>query len=150
MKDYLPLLIGAIWIAFSLYNKGKKKTLRSANNDSLAKQGQRTPSLIEQLLSGNFMEAEKIYTTDNYESPAISNANDYDFEDIVEEKKVTKPFLNEELSQFSFEGEEVGFDSIKSQDNYWTQDIEEISGNDFDLKKAVVYSAILNPPYIDS
>jgi hypothetical protein len=71
------------------------------------------------------------------------------------EKERIRPFLTSELSDFTEEGQsvlEISFDEGLNQVlNNETELVFDTLGDmkDFDLRKAVVLSEILNAPYID-
>ncbi|NOX48623.1 MAG: hypothetical protein GXO89_16775, partial [Chlorobi bacterium] len=50
MEDFLPLLIGVFWLAYTLYNKGKKKKAREGSTKGEAKAP--VVSFMEEFLLG--------------------------------------------------------------------------------------------------
>ena len=151
MKDFLPLLIGLIWLGFTLYSKNQKSK-KSGTEDSTAK---RKPSILEQILLGEqlntFIEPE----TESFDS--IYENNDENFEKEVLKKQPVEnlneqnPFLRYELSNFIEEGRET---IVENDDNLFMDNERLFAADrdsqliDFDLRRAVIYSEILHAPYI--
>ncbi len=151
MKDYLPLLIGLIWLGFTLYNK-KQKGKSSKAGDVTEK---RRPSMLEQLLLGEqFSElvqpeaevSETVYETydENVNNDEFETNSDDNFDEQT-------PFLQYELSNIAGEDTKI-VDKNNSNKNKYNEVIIEEENNsqliDFDLKRAVIYSEILHAPYI--
>ena len=142
MEDFLPILIGIIWIAYTFYTKGRKK--RTPNEAKPASQ-KSTP--VESIIRELFGEETKTSADDH-----VFQAFD-ELEEEVEEfeeisvKQTPVPFLQHEIKEFVTEGGDALPDDF--------QDTMEIENNDnkdeieeFNLRKAVIYSEILNAPYI--
>ena len=158
MEELLPLLIGIIWIAYTWYNKVQKKKQGKNNQPVSAK---REPSILEQLITGEtvqFSEPEPVYEeNEEYEtiSPDTDSYQNFQEADLETEKEKTSAFLTSELSGFTEEGQSVfedtynnGYDQVLDED---TELVFDTLGEmkDFDLRKAVILSEILNAPYID-
>ena len=150
MKDWLPILIGVIWVAFTLYNKGQKGKQKQQKPASSSGSTTKSPSILEQILTGQVAQVQQIYDEpeEEYADP-IPESIDFSLDDSAIEKKETEVFLNNELSQFKTEGQHAIFENAKEDQEKWMQANIEFDNNDFDLKKAVIYSAILEAPYID-
>lgn len=148
MEEFLPLIIGFIWLAYTWYNKNQKKKLGKDGQPGTTK---KQPSILEQLISGEpvqFSDSDPVYEeTEEFE----------EFEPIamVEENEKTTPFLSSELANFMEEGQSA---FNETYDDDYNQDVDDEAElvyetlaefEDFDLKKAVILSEILNAPYID-
>lgn len=153
MEEFLPLIIGIIWLAYTWYNKNQKK---KQGDDSQPVSEKKAPSILEQLLSGEavpFSEPEPIYEeTEEFE---LIDPDSYQENMVTSEEEHSSPFLTSELSGFTQEGQSVfgdtydnGFDQLAEEDTELVLDTwgEE---KDFNLRKAVILSEILNAPYID-
>jgi len=145
MEDLLPILIGIIWLGYTLYNKAQKKGKAKTQTPSAGNQP-RMPSVLEQILLGD-----SIPQSQPYFSEAVDEVTQPIVTKIDKPKPVKKkpsPFLSEELSQFTQEGQ-YGIKPGES-DAPVRELLQEslIKGYEFDLRKAVIYSEILNPPYI--
>ena len=146
MEEFLPILIGIIWLAYTLYNRAqKKKNARKPQPDENRKD--KAPSFIEQLLMGEETIQPQPYESSEHdlETEIIED----EFANVKREKESIKPFLNEELADFIYEGQSVstanGIEEIEDEEGVgFDQETDE-----FDLKKAVIFSEILNAPYID-
>ncbi len=146
MEEFLPILIGIIWLAYTLYNRAQKK--KNARKPQPAETREdKAPSFIEQLLMG-----EETIQPQPYESPEHDLETEIiedEFANVKREKEIIKPFLNEELADFIYEGQ-----SVSTANEIEEIEDEKVTGFDqetdeFDLKKAVIFSEILNAPYID-
>lgn len=144
MEELLPIIIGLIWLAYSFYNKSqKKKNLRKP--ESQPEEHQKPPSILEQILMG-----EQPSTVDNsipYEEFEIEK--DIEFEPVVIKEAKSTPFISHELSTITTEGQEAfgDDDKLPMEYDYEKEQVVE-KFQDFDLKKAIIFSEILNAPYI--
>jgi len=146
MEDFLPILIGVIWLAYTLYSRAqKKKNIRKPQTAENRKD--KVPSFIEQLLMG-----EETTQTQPYESSEHEIETDIIQDELLkvqEEKEDIKPFLNEELADFIEEGQSVStIYQIKETEEEKSTGVG-LETDGFDLKKAIIFSEILNAPYID-
>ena len=147
MEDYLPLIIGIIWLAYTLYNKGqKKKNVKGPNSSERGKKP--VSSLLEQILLGKeSIEPQPYETSDSFIETTEENIEEV--EEVVTAQK-SEPFLQTELANFVQEGQPAFFaeDSLAGLEIFEEKE-EEKYIDDFDLKKAIVFSEILNAPYIE-
>lgn len=150
MEELLPLIIGIVWVVYSLYSRGQKK--KTGRKPQPAK-ANKAPSLLEQILSGQGISVPEPEESD------VDFEYEYEEEPInVVEERVNNheplPFLNAELKDVKEEGGsglKNYFDSEEiadtDEDESDWEFIEELKS--FDIKKAIIYSEILNAPYID-
>jgi len=146
MEEFLPLLIGIIWLVYTLYNRGQKK--KNVRKPQPAKESDnKTPSFIEQLLMGEDVTQPQPYEQEETE---------LELEPVVEKPVINKseriksaPFLTSELADFVHEGQSISEVYEFEEQIYEKSHDDENIVADFDLKKAVIFSEILNPPYID-
>ena len=150
MKDYLPLLIGLIWLGFTLYNK-KQKGKNSKPGDATNK---KRPSMLEQLLLGeqfNAVQTEAELSDSIYEVDE-ENVNNDDFNtEPIDSFDKKSPFLQYELSNFVEEGTQmINIDNSNYDEGNELMLTEDNNSQliDFDLKRAIIYSEILHAPYI--
>jgi hypothetical protein len=145
MEDFLPLLIGIFWLAYTLYNKGQKKKTRRGTSDGEKKVP--VTSFIEEFLLGK---------EDNQSIPFYAEETDTDpFNDPPKEIKpvevfktnVSEPVISSELENFTIEGQRA-FDEEEIVDTDVFDSGIFDNNEEFSLKKAVIYSEILNAPYI--
>ena len=146
MEELLPILIGIVWLAYALYNRAQKK--KNAGRPQLAeKKENRSPSFIEQLLMGEEPAQSQPYET--YEELVETEPEKLEFDEEFPIKEKPTPFLKKELADFVYEGQ-----SSTYNENILENAVTEIQSGvkteagDFDLRKAVIYSEILNAPYI--
>lgn len=147
MEDFLPILIGIIWVAYTLYNKGKKK--KEIKHPVTSEKRENKPlSIFEQILLGEEIKVTQPYTEySEPEEPLPIPAREIKYD---KGKKSTKPFLVEKLGKFTEEGQSVSgliYQQKTIEQILLEQDLE-VAESDFDIRKAVIYSEILNAPYI--
>lgn len=145
MEDLIPLIIGILWLVYTIYSKGKKKEAK--RHRTVKSEESKAPSILEQLLGGN--EAFKPQPYEMYDEPAEEQlVNEYDEIDD-EPEQPPRPFLRKELAEFMQEGEPV----TTLWGNYMTEEVEDmrnqVEKTEFDLRKAIIFSEIINAPYID-
>ena len=144
MEELLPLIIGIVWLVYTIYSKGKKK--KAERNHPGRSEEAKAPSILEQLFTDN-----KVFKPQPYEmhdEPVESQfVEEYD-EDVDEPEEKPEPFLRTELADFMQEGQSA----ITPSGNYMKQEKIELENQveklDFDLRKAIIFSEILNTPYI--
>jgi hypothetical protein len=148
MENFLPILIGIIWVAYTLYSKGQKK--KNIRPSDAAKSHEAKPlSLFEQILMGGEIKQPQSYM--DYEEPEEPEPVVQPIKMKEKPRQTPKPFLTEELAEFIHEGQ--------TATEYYSQEktiaeilMEQEQGPveiDFDLQRAVIYSEILNAPYIN-
>jgi len=143
MEDFLPVLIGIVWLVYTLYNRSQKKK-NAGRPQQTEKKESSTPSFIEQLLMGD-----KPAQPLPYEEFDETEPEKIEFEEEFPIKEKQTPFLKKELADFIYEGQSATYDeSIVEETTTEIHSEIETEANDFDLRKAVIYSEILNTPYI--
>ena len=144
MEEFLPLIIGIVWLVYTIYNKGKKKEARRRQPDHTEET--KSPSILEQFLTGG--EVFKPQPYEMYDEPEEGELIEEHDEVAHEFEKESRPFLSTELADFVHEGQTA----ITPSANYIMEektDIEnQVEKQDFDLRKAIIFSEILNAPYI--
>ena len=154
MDDLLYILLGLAWIAFAFYRHSQKKKQRNRPDAPDAPHETKDPvSLLEQLLTGK----EETMTA----SPPFADANQTDyfkeFRDIYEEPEGLT-FEEEYRLKGVSSVEETDYSEMMDKQRQassaqsiiydaYVKDEEENKTNYFDLRKAVIYSEILNRPY---
>ncbi len=145
MEDFLPLLIGIIWLAYTLYNKGQKK-----------KAEKESPSGEKKAPVASFIEEFLIGKEENPPVPFYAEETDADpFDDFSKETRpvevfqtnVLEPVISSELESFTTEGQRAfAIEEVIEEDVFDSGIID--NNEEFNLRKAVIYSEILNAPYI--
>ena len=152
MEELLPLIIGILWLVYTFYSRGQKK---KAPGDAAPKAKEK-PSFLEQLLGAEGLQVSSPEPVD-YEEDFL-----YEMEEEPvkppEKRESHTPFLKAELSQYQEEGQsqfleafyldEEDAGNFESEGHYLSSELNG-QNESFDLKKAVVFSAILDAPYID-
>lgn len=147
MEDLLPIVLGIIYLAYRQYKKSTKDNLEPAVARD-AKTTHEESAAKEEI--GDFMRqyfGEDNYAFDSVESPDLPSeraANDEEMEKISENKQEQVYSIEYDKNIGSQEQEKEQFEIIKNKEKKTVED------TDFDLRKAVVYDAVLNPPYIEN
>ena len=146
MEDFLPLLIGIIWLVYTLYNKGQKQKAKKGLPATEGKS--QMSSILEELLLGKVVNpTTPVYADESEVKPFTDFTGD---EEPVEsfQASIPKPVITSELEKYTIEGEHAfPVEDFIDDFSYSTENIL-LNNNEFDLKRAVIYSEILNAPYI--
>lgn len=144
MEEFLPIIIGIVWLVYTIYSKGKKKGANRSQPEGTEKAP--ITSILEQL----FTEKEELSPQpyEVYSEAAEGQPMDEYEEFVFEPEEESTPFLKAELADFKREGQ-AALSPLES--HLIEEDIDEnnqAERSDFDLKKAIIFSEILNAPYI--
>jgi len=151
-EDFLYVMIGLVWVAFSIY-KGNQKKKKSQNPDTEKKKGK---SAIEELL-GNFLdinqENEIVYQDEDIKTESEEALFDKVVVDEKTELKTTADIFSHNDSNrdsnFSQEKEVLSSD-VNKNDRVFGKEydipVKKRKKSRFNVKKAVIYSEILNRP----
>lgn len=162
MDDFIYIIIGIVWVVYSLYSSKQKQ--QKKREMEAQRKGQPLPdtvqqkprSLIEQLLDPeNKLSPPSTVAYDEYEDtvePTFTEiSEDYSYRPEYQTLEVIK----DEISADYFENQYVS----RGETNYYDERKELVASHDevpqlddlmeeFDLRKAVIFSEILNPKYI--
>lgn len=165
MDDLIYLLLFVAWAAFAFYRNSQKKKQREAQrqraaqqqDDSEGFQEERSPgSLLEEILLGE--QEERTIEEPYFESELPeSESRIYARAPVVEEEKVPMDFDDEYNQRGITSVEELDLKTREIESDRGENDGQSIQvitfeedqnePFDFDLRKAVIYSEILNPRY---
>lgn len=162
MDNFLYIIIGIVWVIYSLYTSKQKQEKKRQMEAQLKGQSlpepiqQKQRSLIEQLLDPDH----------KFTAPPVVDYNEYEdtLEPIVDEYAEDHSYMSEyqpleviknEVSDDYFENQYVS----RGETNYYdkmetlvaTHDevpVVEYLVEEFDIRRAIIYSEILNPKYI--
>lgn len=163
MDDFLYILIGIVWVVYSLYNNKQKQDRKKAARE-LSETSRPVPparpkrSLFEEILMGEVLQVPepqevtieppvKEFTRKaTAEEVDVRKTEAQSLEYITEE--VPADYFDQQYTDRKEEKSKVALfdDNTKSEAESNEQEFE-IAGN-FDLKTAVIYAEILNPRYI--
>ncbi len=151
MEDYIYILIGVIWIAASIYKASQKakKKAQSQSRDSQTQQDETAVpaarSLLEQLMNG-----QQVFTPE----PEV---NEYAFEDADPTPMVQERTAGDFQKEYARSGlgglESLSGEGISSlganplKDKLKVSEEKRSSAHKIDLRKAIIYKAILERPY---
>jgi hypothetical protein len=162
MEDYIYILGGVAWLAYSLYNqnqKQKKKQQAKMNAELEDGTEEEVSPSIEDTFSkfvNQKLNLESIFDVEENKEEYLDSP--YSEIDVVEEKDESAYFnpKTEGVSAFkakvdSMQGAETEIEKVEEEEklNDLTLNQEDIAEG-FDVKKAIIYSEILNAPYIES
>ena len=146
MKEFLPFLLALAFLGFKLYSKNKKKQEDRARQSNtvpphipVEKQEEKIPSiddLITQFLGGTPPGTPKTQTE---EHEVVYNEKKAWMEEMHEIEPESIEYMDTKPAE---ETEGLQFEMIQNKKPKVTEKL------DFDLRKAVIYDAIMNPPYI--
>ena len=160
MDDFLYIVIGIAWVAYSFYsNKQKqdrKKAARELQGNPAPQATKREPtvrSILEEILMGEVKPVERPSESmvDKYEpeyfpaTEAVSSETigmEAESLEVIKDEVPANYFENEYASRGK--GERVVSQSDHETENETDEPGSEIA-RDFDLKTAVIYSEIINP-----
>lgn len=141
MEDFIYILAGVAYLAYSIYSAGqkKKKKLEQAQQQPYVE----TEAEVE--MPNPFVRKENAPSIFN-EILGLQNFDLDEEEELygeVEEEVIDVVPKEEGVRATNLQS------SIEIQENIMEVEEEEASEFDFDLRDAVIYSEILNPPYIN-
>ena len=147
-EDYFYVIIGIIWIAVSIY-KGAQKRKQTSPKPSEAGE-EESPSILDTIFD-EFVEKDEVV----YQSPEYS-----EIEAETDQFKPTEVKNTEQAPVFSYDDayEESNineYDDVYRYEPLTTHSTDELDElpkrrrkRRFDIRKAVIYSEILRPPYL--
>jgi hypothetical protein len=152
MEEFIYIILGVLWLAATIYRASKKKQQPAQKKPATENLKEKprvsaAQSLLEQLLEGQQMrvpEPEMVEIEETYAEPMMAE---------VEERKSADTF------RAQYEG--YGFRSLESLSGEGVSSMGDIAFNDImkepkkkprsavkvDLRKAIIYKAILERPY---
>ncbi len=141
MKNLLPFLLGLLFLGVKYYNKTRKdKAAKESLNNANIEQNTVKKSSIDDLIDQLFPSPQPSYSTPPVAQPQVINEESIDW---MEEKHIEEPSSIEYTDKTARKiKQNTQFELIQNKTN---QDAEQL---DFDLRKAIIYDAIINPPYI--
>jgi hypothetical protein len=151
MEEFIYILVGVIWLGASIYKASQKRKQKSASQNPSNIQSDEDPgpktarSLFEELISGQDM---------HIPEPEIRELSIDEQISVDMEEEPVKSFQSEYAS-FGLKGlETVSGEGVSSAGRITFKDeLKELTKtkpgqSKIDLRKAIIYSAILERPYI--
>ncbi|MBK6962629.1 MAG: hypothetical protein IPH20_01500 [Bacteroidales bacterium] len=163
MDDFLYIIIGVVWVAYSLYNnkqkQDRKKAAREAGGNTPPEASPRKArSILEEILMGEMRpepipaEIEEVeYERETRAVPVDKPVKKFKTEaeslEVITEEVPANYFEHEYATRKDEKGNisEIKAE-LKEEEESEESDLR-IAG-EFDLKTAVIYAEILNPRYI--
>lgn len=148
MEDYIYILLGIVWILYSAYRASKKKKARNPSpqkREFTAEKKNEVEDVFKKVLLGETEPYEPAYERDYFEEPEPAFENEK--EPVVNKTKFKLDSVPKEEGVSIFEDSvEEKYDEITTGED--AQESENLRDYlNFDLKKAVIFSEILNRPY---
>jgi len=143
-EDFFYILIGIVWIAFSIYQGQKKRKQKLSAPSTTEKKKSFFETLLDEVTEKK-QAYEEIYDSESESTPEIVNQeertyeeNKFSYDDYYEERNYEETedviIKNEPLAKSDF-------------DHPIRANLKKTRKLHFDLKKAVIYSEILKPKY---
>jgi hypothetical protein len=152
MKELLPIIFAIAYFAFKQYKKGQKGNTVSQTHDS-RENGKTAPQsaapTLDDFITSFFgeqglkpeIEPKINFVEEDLDYTEVNTDFDSSVKEISEEDKQPYSIEYDNNTTEVFE-ENDQFEMIKNKE------LKSLQSIDFDLRKAVIYDAILNPPYI--
>lgn len=149
MEDFWYILIGVGYLVYSIYSSNKKQknkqqqiTQQPYQDSDEVKSTHKSPTMS---LFDEFFGTYDMVNTDVNESPeykTVQEKNETEIIDIIpKEEGVSTTKISEEQKI----KENVNMDEVLSE----IESVDEQFDYEFELKDAIIFSEILNPPYIE-
>ncbi len=154
MEEFIYIIIGVIWLAATIYKASQKKKQKAGlQKPHAAETGEEKSvssarSLLEQLLEGQQVRAPEPEVTElepEYYEPMMAE---------VEERQKSRSSFQNEYTNHRFKGlEALSGEGVSSFERIEFKDIMKEPGKKaggavkIDLRKAIIYAAILERPY---
>jgi len=165
MKDFLPILIGIIWLGYKYYQKSQKKIAEETKNQT--REPYQEPAKVDPVVDKSVKSLDDFMTTffgeqkEEILETAVNQPIQYESveDNYSEVEAYSGPTTPIDSSQDWLNQKKV---SVESSDEtahkkellkeLLNRDIKEGADNkdimdDFDIEKAIIYNAILNRPY---
>ena len=142
MEEYLYIIAGIAYLAYSFYGASKKKKEKQPRNEN-------QPYEKESVKETDF-DLEKLFGIDSikreieetYEIMGVQKEETFEYEPAYEDVK--QPIVEEaKAAQMKYSENVVQQIQIEEEEEEIIEEKEQL-----DLRAAIIYSEILNPPYI--
>ncbi len=154
MEDWIYILLGIVWIIYAAYRSSQKQKKRAAAPPQPSSSPQPTaeqrPSTFETVFQEILGEGRSLETVFPVEAESYDERTIQELE--REKKRYGRPEvslenipLEEGISAFEFERGKTAFSFSTDEDGDIVPACQEFLP--FDLRKAIIYSEILNGPY---
>ena len=169
MEDLIYIIIGVLWLVFTFYTASKKKKQKQQEQANPSQSSQKPPgkNILEELFGKTELFEEKAkpvhpYSStevvfDDFESESFENSDSVTFEDEYEDKGISS--IETVGNKYYSEADKVSFQELVKQaqshrisetdsmDFHIEDHKDKIIKKDFNLRKALIYQAILERPY---
>ena len=142
-EDYLYILIGLVWVAFSFYkgSKNKKRSALQANKKKTSK------GLLETLFDEFTQEEQRQEEIPPVSDDLVSDPPASVVIPSIEEKVFSYDDVFEESAYSEIEGTKTTTVSHIESERKPEPPVKQIRRRRFNFKKAIIYSEILQPKY---
>ncbi len=150
MEDFIYILAGVAYLAYSIYSAGqkKKKKLEEAQQQPYVETEVKTsePSIKKESAPSIF---DEILGLQNFEFNSEEELYDEVEEDFVEEEIIDVVPSEEGIRTTKIQSSIELFESQEEESIVQLDEKEKSIDYEFNLRDAIISSEILNPPYID-
>jgi hypothetical protein len=141
MKDILPFIIAIAFFAYKQYKKNESKSLPLVEDEIIEDKTEPTPSLYDFI--GSFFGEQVLKEEYHVEKDKDKSEVEFESSNNVKHEPSKESYSIDFNRDDSEEKEEkLQFEMIQNKEE------DELQLPDFDLRNAIIYDAILNPPYI--
>jgi hypothetical protein len=145
MEDFIYILIGIIWLVFSVVKGNQKKKAAMTQNQQSNNPQEAKDRSFEDILSEMFGEEPETVFQKVGEQESTIDMETSEPEVGMAYQSLEELFLKEQEEQIS-KGEIVKENSVKSRIEPETLE-KSLDHQPFDLRRAIIYQAVLERPY---
>ncbi len=169
MEDLIYIIIGLLWLVFTFYTSSKKRKQKQQEKTrpSQTSQESQEQNILEELFGKTeiykqkadplhpYSDNELIYESSEFES--VDSEDSVTFEDEYENKGISS--VETVGNRYYSDADKTSYqelvkraqshriDNIETEDLYNEEPDDNIIKKDFNIRKAVIYQAILERPY---
>ncbi len=141
MEDFLPILLGLIFLGVKYYNKTQKdKAKRNFIENQTQAPVESNSSPLDDFIKQFYTEEKTTFTEPAYADIVEEEESIESWREQMHEQEPESIEYTDEHARK--EGSVSQFETIQNKPVLMTERL------DFDLRKAIVYDAIMNPPYL--
>ena len=153
MKNALPIILGLIFFAYKQYTKraAEKANSKSQTSPNYSSEAEAItePQNLDDYIS-KFMSVTDDFS-DTQEDTLVQNQQTNNiYENISKDSIIPQRPENKALSEDGADKNDHHNEHLSQFRTNIDKEDEDVEFTDFDLNQAVVYDAILNPPYINN
>ena len=157
MDKYVYILVGIIWLVGNLYKSSQKKQQKSSaptHGELENKKEKNIETILQEILNGQEPEKETYIPSARQEQKEIPSSQEIIVDEASEdtEKMYETAQATVTTPVFSYESAEplAQATATEQEKHFAEEEHESVPELDFDFKRAIIYSEIINKPkYLD-